>query len=331
MDQQPPLSGRSDAELFVENSRSSLTAPEVAILLCTFNGCTFLKEQIDSFIAQTHQKWTLYISDDGSTDGTLALLENYQDLINSQRIQVFSGPRAGFAENFMSLVRNENIKADFFAFSDQDDIWFNNKLERSIRQLESLPPHLPALYCSRTRLIDQDRKIIGFSPDFKRPPVFQNALIQSIAGANTMLLNSAARDLLNKIPHTMTVVAHDWLTYLLTTACGGNVIYDSEPTLDYRQHGGNVIGANSGFKERLIRLGKLIDGRFSRWSDSNLQILELLEGELTPVNRQTLNDFKHGRQSSIFKRFRLMKKSGVYRQTLAGNISLILAICLNKI
>ncbi|PTU04297.1 glycosyl transferase family 2 [Pseudomonas sp. HMWF031] len=304
---------------------------EVAILLCTYNGHAFLKEQIDSFIAQTHQKWTLYISDDGSTDGTLALLENYQDLIDTKRIQVFTGPRAGFAENFMSLVRNQSIKADFFAFSDQDDIWFNNKLERSIRQLESLPAQRPALYCSRTRLIDENRKIIGFSPEFKRAPTFQNALIQSLAGANTMLLNGAARDLLNKIPQSMTIVAHDWFTYLLTTACGGTVIYDCEPTLDYRQHGGNVIGANSSLKERVIRLGKLIDGRFRRWSDSNLQILELLEEQLTPVNRQTLNDFKQGRQSSFFRRFRLMKKSGVYRQTRVGNISLILAICLNKI
>lgn len=331
MDQQPPRPGRSDSELLVENPIKSPSTCEVAILLCTFNGCAFLKEQIDSFIAQTYQKWTLYISDDGSSDGTLSLLEHYQDLMAAKRIQVFHGPQSGFAENFMSLIRNEKIKADFFAFSDQDDIWFEEKLERSIRKLESLPSHYPAMYCSRTRLIDKNRKIIGFSPDFKQAPIFQNALIQSIAGANTMLINGATRDLLNQIPNSMTIVAHDWVTYLLTTACGGNVIFDSEPTLDYRQHDGNVIGANSGFKERVRRLGKLIDGRFSRWSDSNLQILEFLEEKLTTFNRQSMNDFKQARQSSIVTRFRLMKKSGVYRQTFFGNISLALAIALNKI
>lgn len=330
MEQQPPRPGQSDAKQSVESGKSPSTC-NVAILMCTYNGQAYLEEQINSFIAQTHQNWTLYISDDGSTDGTLEQLDNYRDLIDSQRIHIFSGPRKGFAENFMSLVRNPDINADFYAFSDQDDIWFEDKLERSIRPLENLPAYQPALYCSRTRLIDETGKVTGYSPAFNQPPTFQNALIQSIAGANTMLLNSAARDLLNKIPGAANIVAHDWFSYLLTTACGGKVIYDSEPTLDYRQHDANVIGANSSLKERLVRIGKLIDGRFRRWSDSNLQILESVEDDLTAINRKTLDNFRKGRQSSLFKRICLMKKSGIYRQTTAGNISLILAICLNKL
>ncbi|WP_254846382.1 glycosyltransferase family 2 protein [Pseudomonas koreensis] len=331
MEPQPPRAGQPDSDLSVEAQMKLPSQCKVAILMCTYNGQAYLKEQIDSLISQTHQNWTLYISDDGSTDGTLALLETYRELIDSQRIHLFSGPREGFAKNFMSLVRNENVEGDFFAFSDQDDIWHNDKLERGIRQLQSFPRNQPALYCSRTRLINENRKVIGFSPKFNRPPLFQNALIQSIAGANTMLLNGAARDLLNRTSPDIPVVAHDWLAYLLTTACGGKVIYDSEPTLDYRQHGGNVIGSNSSIKERILRLGKLIDGRFSRWSDVNLSILEPLEEDLTASNRQTVHDFKKARQSTLLQRFRLMRSSGIYRQTLMGNISLILAIYLNKI
>jgi glycosyltransferase involved in cell wall biosynthesis len=331
MEQQPPRTGQPGFDLPVEAQMNPQSHCKVAILMCTYNGQAYLKEQIDSFMAQTHQNWTLYISDDGSTDGTLALLENYRELIDSHRIQLFNGPRAGFAANFMSLVRNSDIHADFYAFSDQDDIWFDNKLHRSIRQLEKLPPHLPALYCSRTRLIDENRTITGFSPAFKQPPEFQNALIQSLAGANTMLLNNAARDLLKKVPETATIVAHDWLSYLLITATGGQVIYDLEPTLDYRQHSANVIGANSGLKERLSRVGKLIDGRFRGWSDANIQTLEAVNDELTKANRQTLQDFCEGRLSPLHQRLRLMKKSGIYRQSLLGNISLIIAIFLNKI
>lgn len=331
MEHQPPRTGQTGSDLTVEAPMKSLSECKVAILMCTYNGQAYLKEQIDSLIAQTHQNWTLYISDDGSTDGTLALLKNYQQLIDSQRIHLFSGPRAGFAKNFMSLVRNSNIRADFYAFCDQDDIWFDNKLYRSIRHLEKLPSNLPSLYCSRTRLIDEDRKITGFSPAFKKPPEFQNALIQSIAGANTMLLNNAARDLLRKVPDTTTIVAHDWLSYLLITACGGHVIYDLEPTLDYRQHSANVIGANSGLIERLSRVGKLIDGRFGSWSDSNLQTLEAVKNELTSANSQTLQNFRKGRLSPLIQRLRLMKKSGIYRQSILGNISLIIAIALNKI
>lgn len=325
---QPAL---SQTTLTVETSMESTSTSEVAILLCTYNGQAFLKEQVDSFVAQTHKNWTLYVSDDGSNDGTLAVFESYQALIEQNRIKFFSGPRAGFAENFMSLIRNEKINADFFAFSDQDDIWFKDKLERSIAQMKGLPSHLPAMYCSRTRLIDERNKIIGFSPAFTRAPTFQNALIQSIAGANTMLINGHARNLLNQIPQNMNIIAHDWLTYLLTTACGGNVIYDSQPTLDYRQHSSNVIGANIGIKERVIRLGKLIDGRFRHWSNSNLEILDCVEEQLTAANRKTLHEFRKGRCSSIILRLCLLKRSGIYRQTRKGNISLFLAAVLNKI
>ncbi|WP_325918160.1 glycosyltransferase family 2 protein [Pseudomonas frederiksbergensis] len=330
MQHQPPPPHRPNIDLSIMPEKP-LSTCSVAILMCTYNGQAYLEEQINSLIAQTHQNWTLYISDDGSTDGTVTLLNNYRDLIKSRRIHIYSGPRQGFAENFMSLIRNSDINAEFYAFSDQDDIWFDEKLERSIKALKKLPVDQPALYCSRTRLIDKKGKVIGFSPAFNQPPAFQNALIQSIAGANTMLLNNAARNLLKKIPSGTNIVAHDWLSYLLTTAHGGKVIYDPEPTLDYRQHEANVIGANSSLKERVIRIGKLFDGRFQQWTDSNLRILRVVEDDLPSVNRQMLDEFRLGRNSSIFTRLRLMKRSGIYRQTIAGNITLILAICLNKI
>ena len=331
MNQQSPQPYNSATERLLQTAMTSPSTLEVAILLCTYNGRAFLKEQIDSFIAQTHKKWTLYVSDDGSKDGTLELLQNYPELIATKRLQIFSGPRAGFSQNFMSLVRNQKINADFFAFSDQDDVWFSDKLERSLQQLAAFPQDVPALYCSRTRLVDENCKVIGHSPNFKKQPAFQNALIQSLAGANTMLFNGATRELLTRIPSHTTVVAHDWLTYLLTTAWCGNVVYDSQPTLDYRQHGNNVIGANSSLRERMIRVSKVINGRFRYWSDINMEILECFGESLPLATRQTLNDFRQGRQCSIIKRFALMRKSGIYRQTLAGNISLILAIFLNKI
>lgn len=331
MEQQPPRPNHSDTRQFVAPIIRSPSIYEVAILLCTYNGQAFLKEQIDSILAQTYQKWTLYVSDDGSTDATIELLEQYQHLVGKNRMKIFSGPRKGFAANFMSLVRSKNIKADFIAFSDQDDIWANDKLERSMRHLSIFPDDVPALYCSRTRLIDERRNNIGYSPEFKRAPTFKNALVQSISGANTMLLNSAARDLLKLIPERQQVVAHDWLAYLLTSACGGKVVFDLEPTVEYRQHSSNIIGAGSGMKEKLIRLSKLIDGRFRKWSDLNLEALEIVKDRLTPENHKTLINFKKGRESSIFKRVRLMKSAGIYRQTLADNISLGIAICLNKI
>ncbi len=312
-----------------------ITNPEaigdkVAILLCTYNGSAFLGEQLESFATQTHKNWVIYASDDGSSDETLEILTEYQKTLGQDRLVTVNGPRQGFAKNFLSLIKDRSISADYFAFSDQDDIWFKDKLERSIAALAPIQK-APALYCSRTRLIAADRRVIGFSPLFSAPPGFRNALVQSIAGANTMLINNRARDLLTETADDATIVAHDWLTYLLVSGCGGRVIYDPMPTLDYRQHGGNLIGANSGLKERMVRLGKMCTGRFNEWSNQNLLILNSFKQKLAPESKLTLDRFEQARQSHLFRRLYLMKKSGIYRQTPQGNASLILAACLNKI
>jgi glycosyltransferase involved in cell wall biosynthesis len=326
----PPL--QDEANNISEGSAPSQPLKDrVAILLCTYNGSAFLESQLESFAAQTHTRWVIYASDDGSSDKTLDILTGFQKKYGQDRLITFNGPCQGFARNFMSLVKNHSITADYFAFSDQDDIWLEDKLERSLAKLTGSPDSVPALYCSRTRLIDADRRVIGFSPLFTKPPGFRNALVQSLAGANTMLINNAARDLLAETEDEAHVVAHDWLAYLLVSGCGGKVIYDPAPTLDYRQHGGNLIGANSGLRERLARICKMCSGRFSEWSSKNLYILSSLKPKLTPENRLTLSDFEQARQSSLLQRLCLMRKSGVYRQTPQGNVSLIVAAFLNKI
>lgn len=309
----------------VETSRA-----KVAILLCTYNGSRFLGEQLESFVRQTHKNWVIYASDDGSNDDTLVVLNNYQQVLGKDRLILLSGPRQGFARNFLSLIKNRSIIADYFAFSDQDDIWFEDKLERSIAKA-AIPQSTPALYCSRTRLISADKQVQGYSPLFSAAPEFANALVQSIAGANTMLINTQARELLAKTPDDAVIVAHDWLTYLLVTGCGGKVFYDPQPTLDYRQHSENLIGANNGLRDRLVRLAKMCTGRFSEWSTHNLLILRSFRPRLTPQSQQTMERFEQARQSSFFTRLYLMKKSGIYRQTLPGNISLFIAACFNRI
>lgn len=311
--------------LAVETSRA-----KVAILLCTYNGSRFLGEQLESFVRQTHKNWIIYASDDGSNDDTLVVLNNYQQVLGKDRLILLSGPRQGFAKNFLSLIKNRSIIADYFAFSDQDDIWFEDKLERSIAKA-AIPRSIPALYCSRTRLISADKQVQGYSPLFSVAPEFGNALVQSIAGANTMLINMQARELLAKTPDDAVIVAHDWLTYLLVTGCGGKVFYDPQPTLDYRQHNENLIGANNGLRDRLVRLAKMCTGRFSEWSTHNLLILNTFRQKLTPQSQRTMEQFELARRSSFFLRLYLMKKSGIYRQTLPGNISLFIAACLNRI
>ncbi|MEE4996272.1 glycosyltransferase family 2 protein [Pseudomonas alliivorans] len=299
--------------------------------MCTYNGGAYLKEQLNSFDDQTFSNWTLYVSDDASTDETLDLLARYQLRWGANRLIIFNGPCNGFAENFISLIRRPEVKGDYFAFSDQDDVWFKDKLARSVNRLEQLGNKVPTLYCSVTRLVDADRNVIGVSKFFNRPLSFQNALVQSIAGANTMLINTVTRELLLQLPDCAPLIAHDWLTYLLVTGAGGYVAYEPEPSLDYRQHSGNLIGANASFRDRLNRLQKMLSGRFIKWNDANLTILKALESSLTIENRQVLAHFDCGRRQRFFKRLAAFRRAGIYRQTLPGNLSLLLAACLGRI
>nr|WP_122580581.1 glycosyltransferase family 2 protein [Pseudomonas viridiflava] len=305
--------------------------PRVAILMCTYNGAAYLSEQLDSFSAQTFPNWVLYVSDDESTDETHGILAEYQARWGKDRMVIFNGPCKGFAENFISLVQRPELDADYFAFSDQDDVWFSDKLERSVVRLEPVSEDIPALYCSRTRLVDAELNVIGVSPLFRKPPSFRNALVQSLAGANTMLINQSARDLLMRLPHKPTLIAHDWLTYLLVTGCGGNVFFDAVPTLYYRQHSGNLIGANASARDRLVRLRRMLSGRFAEWNDANISILKDMAQLLTDESRTLLEQFDNGRREGFFRRISTFRKAGFYRQTPHGNLSLILAVCSKRV
>jgi len=86
-------------------------------------------------------------------------------------------PAEGFVANFLSLTCKASIEADYYAYSDQDDVWESDKLERAVRWLQTVPENIPALYCSRTRLVDAENNEIGLSPLFSKPPSFANALI----------------------------------------------------------------------------------------------------------------------------------------------------------
>ena len=304
---------------------------QVAILLTTFNGAPFLSEQLDSLIAQTHQFWTIYASDDGSSDATLEILSTYQERLGPDRLVILEGPRQGFAANFLSLLRRKEIKEPYFAFCDQDDRWAPERLARGIQWMRTVPAEQPALFCSRTELIDTQGQSIGLSPLFARPPSFKNALVQSIAGGNTMLLNEAARQLLAATQASSRIVSHDWWAYILVSGCEGAVHYDPFPGLGYRQHAGNLMGSNASYRDRLVRLKKLFAGTFNEWNDANLEALTPLLDKLSPRNRMTLDLFTEGRKATLLKRLRLIYRSGAHRQTLQGNLGLVLATLFRRL
>ena len=309
------------------SSKSDVLGSRVAVLLGTLNGAEFLGEQLESIERQSATCWQLVVSDDGSQDGTQECLSAFRHRAGEDRVSITSGPGRGYVANFLSLVQRPT-NADYFAFADQDDVWDADKLQRAVCFLSSLPPDRPALYCSRTRLIDEQGRPAGLSARFTRPPGFANALIQNIAGGNTMVFNRAARELLVAFGD-VDVVSHDWWVYLVISACGGEIFYDPEPSLDYRQHRGNQIGSSQHLSDRWNRLLLGLRGRKRDWNARHIAALNQMSTLLTDDSRRVLSEFCHARHAGLWGRIIGMRRAGVYAQSVPGNIGLFVATILN--
>ncbi|MNO36446.1 putative glycosyltransferase EpsE [compost metagenome] len=310
---------------------SDCRTEKVAILMCSYNGESFLAQQLESFQQQSHCDWTVYVSDDGSQDRTLDILQVTTTQWGAGRLQVIEGPGRGFVANFLSLTCRTDIHADFYAWADQDDIWKQEKLEKAIAWLKSAPEGVPALYCGRTELICESGFSFGYSPKFALAPHFSNALVQNIGGGNTMVFNQAARALLQEAGDNLNVPSHDWWAYQLISGAGGAVYYDPVPTVLYRQHNENVVGTNSSWLARLKRLRMAFRGLFYEWNTQNIHALESMRHRLSQEHRVKLDQFKAARSKPLLPRILGFKRAGLYRQTVAGNLGLILATLLKKI
>lgn len=314
----------------------NITTPTIAILLCTYNGQQFLAQQLDSLEKQTYPHWYLIVSDDGSSDQTLAILQQYQakwgqDPFGQNRLSIRGGPQQGFCQNFLSLACDPQIKANYYSFCDQDDVWLPSKLRVAIDYLQAQEnQHLALAYCGRTAYVDQNLKPCGQSPLFSFPRSFRNALVQSIAGGNTFVLNQSAKNLL-EMAGPLKVPSHDWWFYLLITGSGGYVYYDPIPQLLYRQHKDALVGGNATVKANVKRLTMLLGNRFKDWTTQNLAALKQCETLLLTNSRDNLMLFESMRTAPLKDRFRLIEVCGLYRQTWRGTVSLILAAFLRKL
>jgi glycosyltransferase involved in cell wall biosynthesis len=281
-----------------------------------------------SIAQQSHKNWRLVVSDDGSTDATLAIIRSFAQR-HLQRVEVRSGPGRGPAANFMALAADTNIDGDNFAFCDQDDVWHPDKLSRALGMLQTVDKDTPAVYGGRTRLVSADGTPFGHAPAFCEQPGFGNALAQSIAGGNTMLFNAAAKKLFEQAG-TVNVVSHDWWAYQLVIGSGGRFLYDSEPYLDYRQHEENRVGSNRGVAAQWRRFRMILDGGFARWNDINLAALRQSRHLLTPEAQARLDAYEAMRTASLPARLTAFAKSDIRRQTFTGNVALLTAIVLRK-
>ncbi len=223
---------------------------KVQVLLSSYNGEKYIKEQIESILKQEEVVISLLIRDDGSCDKTLEIIENLKN--ENPNITYYSGKNLGPARSFMDLVNNSG-DFDYYAFSDQDDVWEPKKLISAINKLKQSDK--PSLYLSAMDIVDENLNFIE-KKQIEGNFCFEGEMIKNFATGCTQVFNKA----LNKIIKSYTpnyIIMHDsWITRVCY-AIGGNVIIDENSYIKYRQHKGNVLGYQDKGLQKLKRQFKI--------------------------------------------------------------------------
>lgn len=227
---------------------NSLGDSTVHILISTYNGEKYLSAQLDSVLSQTYPHIRLVIRDDGSSDRTPAILQEYAG--RHANISIVLGENLGAVASFMDLLRRQENAEGYFAFCDQDDTWHPDKIDRAVSALKSSAQPERTLYFSRLALVNQDGAQIQLS-DVPMHLSFNNALVENVVTGASAVFGSGIRDLmLMGRPECM--VWHDWWLYLVATAFG-RVIYDEVPTIQYRRHGNTQTNLRVRSHERIAQ------------------------------------------------------------------------------
>lgn len=211
---------------------------KVQILMSTYNGASYLKTQLDSILNQTYTNVSVLVRDDGSTDGTCAILKAYAG--EYPNISFYQGENIGVIQSFLELLRRSDDDVMYYGFADQDDEWMPEKIERAVGKLQARGGDRPLLYCSDTYLADSELAVIGKDEKCARPSL-GNALVQNICTGCTAVMNHSLRDIINRTK-PKNIIMHDWWFYI-SAALFGEVCYDKEAYIKYRQHGNNQFGA----------------------------------------------------------------------------------------
>jgi glycosyltransferase involved in cell wall biosynthesis len=290
-----------------------------AILLSTFNGAAFLREQLDSFLTQSHGDWVLYWRDDGSSDETVAIVEEFAMRAGQGRcVRIGDWPRRlGATASFLHLLGRIAPglgERDVVAFADQDDVWLPEKLARGIDALGRLPRCLPGLYCARQLLVDSRLQPLAESAAFVKWAGFPAALTQNIATGCTLMMNSAGAALVAASTPSAGAL-HDWWCYLVVSAAGGRVIQDDKPVVLYRQHGRNLVGAPRSRPARALAALRRGSGLFMSGLRQNVAALAAQPHLLTAQSRAEIAAVQRALDGPWWRRAAVLRMKGLARQT----------------
>lgn len=267
---------------------------KVKVLLATYNGVNWINEQLTSILEQSDVNVSIYISDDYSDDGTEVNLEVFSR--KEPRIHILPKNRkfGSAGKNFYRLIEDvDSDDCDYLAFADQDDIWEHNKLIRHIKLAQQngadgVSSSVVAFWADgNTKLL------VKSQPQRKFDYIFESAGPGCTFLMTPWLVNKVREQLNNENSAARKVALHDWLTYAVCRAHGRKWIIDSTPSVQYRQHHSNLIGANVGLKAKWFRLLKLGQGWYREEVSKVSQVCAAISGDIEIKKISSLLSRRH--------------------------------------
>ena len=226
---------------------------KVQVLMSTYNGEKYLREQIDSILAQKGVEVHLLVRDDGSKDKTIKILREYNN------IELLEANNVGATNSFFALITLAG-DYDFYAFADQDDVWDEEKLIIAIQKLDEYV--CPAIYSSNTRLVDGNLNFIR-NETLKPITTLGSAIVKNYVTGCTAVFNAQLMRYLKQYT-PKNAPFHDWWANLVCLSVGGVSVYDYEPHMNYRQHENNVVSGNDSVWKKWISRFKKFNKPYHR-------------------------------------------------------------------
>lgn len=296
---------------------------KVQVLLSAYNGEHYIEEQIHSVLAQSWPEVTLLIRDDGSRDGTVDIVKRMIG-DHPERIGLIEGDNLGVVGNSFELLEQAAPDVDFYCFCDQDDVWLPHKVESAVNRLEfNVNPEKPAMVFTSTQLADSTLNSLGVWPQApRREPSFYNALYENVAIGATIMINKASYELFAsyKKPDSSRILMHDWWFYLLVSATG-EVIYDHEPSMLYRQHGHNVVGGSNSPVGKLKGKIRSFQRHFgNKLLQKQAEEFNHIYGHILKSEMKEQLELFISPRSRLADRIRYLNRSHLYRQSRTENL-----------
>ena len=293
----------------------------IDILLAAYNGEKYIAEQIESILNQTYTDWTLYVKDDCSTDKTVEIVRGYEEKYSKKIKLILSEEPSGSAKNnYFSMLKYST--SDYIMTCDQDDVWLPNKIELTyskMKETENSNKEAPVLVHTDLSVVDKNLNVISESlfklqnMDSSRDKI-NHLLVQNIVTGCTVMVNRKLLSYIAKMPRH--AIMHDWWMALIASALG-KVVFIDKPTVLYRQHGNNDVGAKNVNSINYIsrRLGnvKKIRQSIENTYHQSEELLGVIEGYLDENVCSTIKQYSLMPTFSKMTKIRTLQKYKLYK------------------